>query len=235
MIDALCRILQDQTLPCYARAGAVKRLGQFGKDAQAVMSVVKEALEDQNPWIRVEAAGTVYGLNRSLAPELLPVLVAVDEETDGKDESGEFYMAQYRIREVIEAMAADVRPQLQEMAKRKPRAAGYIARNAHRIARCGPRLPVPQWKREIQYKLGRCIDVEFVEVPSRTALQHIGRLAGIKIKFARSYDDSDSPVTLRLTSASAEMALSWVGRLARVYSAKPTRDGLLLGGHEGPM
>jgi HEAT repeats len=235
MIDALCRVVRDRSVSYYARAEAIERLGQFGADARATLEVVKGAMGDEHPWTRVEAARATYRIDHSLASEVLPVLVAADEETDGKEERAEFEEAQRRIGQVIEEMAADVKPQLQQMATLKSRGAGYIARNAHRLVKCRPRSPEPEWKREVRYKLGRRIDVEFVEVPARRAMQHIGRLVGVRIRFAKSCDDGNYPVTFRMSLVSGELALLWTGKLARIYSARPTKDGLLLGGHEGPM
>ncbi len=211
-----------------------KTLGYLHEDAAGQLPALRGLLTHGDEEVREAALRAIGNIGPSVefADDLLAVIAAGDEKTDVRA-AALWCLCRIRPRspkeceQLVRALSSVIRDKStpQHIRAEATKRAGLMRGNAS---------GAPAWKREIEYKLGRCIDVEFVEVPSRKALQHIGQLVGVEVRFAKSYD-YDMPVTIRMNDVSAKLVLLWVGKLSSVYSAEPTKDGILVRGHEGPL
>ena len=89
-----------------------------------------------------------------------------------------------------------------------------------RIADAGGPEPdrekVPAAELKLRKRLERLVSFEFTDTPLGESVQFFGKLSRVKASLGEELDENDAntPITLKVTNMSADLALGWIARLA---------------------
>ncbi len=197
----------------YVRWLAARELGKLGRDATSAAPQLRAALRDKSAVVRARAAQALWRVTGEVKLPLETVRNVLRVPSTNPDDEGGEDAAAETLLEIRATRPDEVRRILGEELQ------GLVKKSLQLTAPYPDRHSRPPGAadREVEYRLGRRISFEFVQVPLDEALTKLEELACVKITVDQGAKPAawpPQPITLKMTTANVKLALDWILKLA---------------------